>query len=78
LIVPVGTIVVSVSLSPRTAIAILFAALIVVTVGSTVATELVDLDEGPDPGYDFVELEDGTVLWPYHSYAPDYDDNPPD
>lgn len=64
--------VVAITISPRVALAVLFAALVVVTAGSIVTTELISRDQGPDPAFHFVELEDGTVLWPHHSTAPDY------
>lgn len=63
----------AVILPPRTALAVLFAALVVVTAGSIVTTELIALGDGPDSAFDFVELEDGTVLWPHHSSTPDYE-----
>ena len=62
----------AVTLSPRTALAVLFAALVVVMAGSIVTTELISLGDGSDPAFDFVELEDGTVLWPYHGSTADY------
>ena len=51
----------AVTLSPRIALAVLFAALVVVTAGSIVTTELISRDQGPDPAFHFVELEDGTT-----------------
>ena len=70
--IPFRKVVMAVTLSPRIALAVLFAALVVVTAGSIVTTELISRDEGPDPAFHFVELEDGTVLWPHHSATPDY------
>lgn len=62
----------SITLSPRGALALLFAVLLVVTAGSVVTAEFAGGDESPDPEDEYVELEDGTVLWPYHSRTPDY------
>jgi hypothetical protein len=63
---------VSITLSPRDALALLLAVLILVTAGSIVTAEFAGGDESLDPDDEYVELEDGTVLWPYHSHTPDY------
>lgn len=62
----------SITLSPRIALALLFAVLLAVTAGSILAAEFAGGEEGPAPEDEYVELEDGTVLWPYHSHTPDY------
>lgn len=62
----------SVTLSPWAALAVLFASLLVVTTGSIAITGSAGVDGEPNPVPQYVELDDGTVLWPYHSQSPEH------
>lgn len=62
----------SVTLSPWTVLAVLLASLLVVTTGSPLVTGFAGVDGETAAEPQYVELDDGTVLWPYHSQTPDF------
>lgn len=57
---------------PRTAIVLLLVALVFITGGSLAVEELTDGE--PSYAADHVTLDDGSVLWPYTSRAPAYEE----
>ena len=59
--------IVSAGPSLRTALALLLVALLVVSGGWVASTQSADVDQAADAEAEYVELDDGTQIWPYHS-----------
>ena len=59
--------IVSAGPSLRTALALLLVALLVVSGGWIASSQSADADQAADAEAEYVELEDGTQIWPYHS-----------
>lgn len=59
---------VSITFTSRTILAVL----LVVVTGSVMAAAFTGVGDTSEPESQYVELKDGTVLWPYHSQTPGY------